>query len=183
MATQELSNELFNIKEKLTQEEYKNLYDSLSKVNEEVNKNKLVELMYMEIAPNLAFQQLGSQTLNIRTDIKTIIVPLGCITHCYGGAVDMDKLKKRIGSGFSMGRNIENNFGRDADNTLSIKLGGCYSYEKSYMIHTGDCNGSDCQTEDNGYDSGCADHTKCCETNVKYAKNILISVEEYVIID
>ena len=178
MATQELSNEIFNIKEKLTQEEYKNLYDSLSKVNKEMNKHKLVELTYMSIEPVLVSQApQGEQDIRINTDVKTIVVPISCVHSCIG-TLDIDKLKKRIGSGFKIGRNIENNYDRDVEDTRSISLGVMIG--KSFLVHIAGCNGLDCETEENGYDvdSGCL----CSTTNIKYSKNVLIGVEEFVVI-
>lgn len=183
MATQELSNELFNIKEKLTQEEYKNLYDSLSKVNEEVNKNKLVELTYMSILPKLDYQGNGEQTIDIQTQLKTMIVPLTSIHNSYEQVDDIEKLKKKyIGSGFRIGQNAENNFGRDIGDPLTIKFCCTTCDREHFTYHNGHCCGSDdCLRETSGYD--CDDLEKnCIDTQIRYVKNIVIAIEQYVVI-
>lgn len=183
MATQELSNELFNIKEKLTQEEYKNLYDSLSKVNQEINKNKLVELTYMSILPKLDFQGNGDQTIDIQTQLKTMIVPLTSIHNSYEQMDNIEKLKKKyIGAGFRIGQNAENNFGRDIGDPLTIKFCCTTCDREHFTYHNGHCCGSDdCLRDTGGYD--CDDLEKnCVDTQIRYVRNILIAIEEYVVI-
>lgn len=173
-----LSNEIFNVKEKLTDAEYNSLYLAATNLREQVLTTKSVEIYYMEIIPHQTSQsdKKGETYINIDTNIKSMIVSLSSCRNAMGTSYSLEDLKKRIGSNFHIGKN-ENSHHDPSMNVsgTSIKIGG--SVNSSYMFHN--CHDpDDCPTECHGYE----EEDGCLTTYIKHPKNVIISVEEYVFI-
>ena len=172
-----LSNEIFNVKEKLTDAEYNSLYAAATNLREEVITHKSVEITYLEIEPRLISQstERGEQHMTINTNLKSMVLPLKSIKKSMGESYSLEDLKKRIGSNFRIGKCQESNHDpqMNVDGT-SISIGGIGI--KCIMFHK--CADSDeCPTDCHGYQE---EEDGCPSMWIKHPNNVIVSVAEYV---